>query len=124
LIIIGGVQNDISEDVLNYVYDSKTNEWFKIGKFDRFRHAISINDNILYSYGGFDENYPNTSKKDLNETDLLKIFSMEPKLKNALEKIFKQNGSFSSSSNPINLDSKDLFPNNLNDNIIEIKEFK
>ena len=87
LVILGGrTEEDVKETPIQ-VYDTETSDWAQFSSFNKFRHATWINNNFLYSHGGFDHKSPLVSKNDLVEIDLIKLLSSDDKLKRKIDNI-------------------------------------
>lgn len=57
------------------VYDADSSEWSRFPSIQRFRHACWTLDNIIYVYGGFEQESPNVPTETIARADLSKYFS-------------------------------------------------
>jgi diadenosine tetraphosphatase ApaH/serine/threonine PP2A family protein phosphatase len=73
MIVLGGRNNNLGENVGVGVYDTETSEWYKLTAVQRFRHVSWVTENYLYVQGGFDPDLPNTPLDTLIRLDLLKV---------------------------------------------------
>jgi len=54
MIVIGGRNKQVEEEVPLEVYDTETSEWFKFNSVQRFRQACWASGNNVFIYGGFE----------------------------------------------------------------------
>jgi len=73
--VIGGRTNSTRSTLLCNVYDTETAEWFNFNSVKRFRHGSWLAEGIIYVFGGFQEDLPNSPSDkiiSLDYTSLIK----------------------------------------------------
>ena len=74
MLVVGGRTNNVGESVPFEVYDADSSEWARFPSIQRFRHACWTLDNMLYVYGGFEQDSPNIPTETVAKADLMKYF--------------------------------------------------
>ena len=93
MVVLGGRTNNTGASFGMEAYDTGSSEWFKMVAMQKFRHASWIVDNLLYVYGGFENDSPNVPTDAVTKLNLSKIFQ-------AHESLYSQTQSFLALAKP------------------------
>jgi len=72
IVIIGGRNNVVEEQLNTDIYNTETQEWSIITPLGRFRHATWTNGNDIFTFGGFEQTAPNISVSKLVQLQIIK----------------------------------------------------
>eukprot|EP00331_Platyophrya_macrostoma_P003524 CAMPEP_0176424724 /NCGR_PEP_ID=MMETSP0127-20121128/10992_1 /TAXON_ID=938130 /ORGANISM="Platyophrya macrostoma, Strain WH" /LENGTH=808 /DNA_ID=CAMNT_0017805805 /DNA_START=70 /DNA_END=2496 /DNA_ORIENTATION=+ len=92
MLVVGGRTNNVGESVPFEVYDADSSEWSRFPSIQRFRHACWTLDNILFVYGGFEQESPNIPTETIAKADLSKYFQSNAYLSKYLASIQPNSG--------------------------------
>lgn len=118
MILTGGRDKNIQDNLVTDVYDTETSEWKKFPSIGLFRHSCFIRDCSLYIYGGFENKSPNYPILNLYKLDMLYFFSASNSLINKintyLQHVTKQKETITTNNLHSNIVNNNLVNNNFN----------